>query len=196
MPSTIARATIYGRLWSAVSGVSGANRSGVRPEIYAYGFRDPEGAALDKATGRLWLAENGPRGGDEINEVRPGRNYGFPAISHGLDYQGRLLGTGQVAQPGMEQPFYFWTPSIALSGLTVYRGRLFPQWRGDLFVGALLGRRLVRLDVEGGKVRHEEALLVDRKKRIRDVREAPDGSLYVLTDENPGEVLRLVPARR
>jgi glucose/arabinose dehydrogenase len=170
-------------------------RTGVRPEIYAYGFRDPEGAALDPRTGQLWTTENGPRGGDEMNLVRPGRNYGFPAISYGLDYQGHLLGTGKLKAPGMEQPVYFWTPSMATSGLTFYDGTLFPQWRGDLFLGALAAKRLIRLHMEGGKVKVEEHLLMDRGKRIRDVRQGPDGALYILTDENPGELLRLVPKK-
>jgi glucose/arabinose dehydrogenase len=171
------------------------NRPGARPEIYAYGFRDPEGATLNPVTGELWTAENGPRGGDEVNLVRPGRNYGFPAISYGLDYKGRLLGTGKLQAPGMEQPVYFWTPSMATSGLTFYDGALFPQWRGDLFLGAMAAKRLVRLHMVDGKVEAEEHLLMDRGKRLRDVREGPDGALYVLTDENPGELLRLVPPR-
>jgi glucose/arabinose dehydrogenase len=168
-------------------------RPGARPEIYAYGFRDPEGATLDPRSGMLWTSENGPRGGDELNLVRPGRNYGFPAISYGLDYQGRLLGTGKLRAPGMEQPVYFWTPSMATSGLAFYDGALFPQWRGDVFLGALAAKRLVRLHMEGGKVKAEEHLLIDRGKRIRDVRQGPDGALYLLTDENPGELLRLIP---
>ena len=168
-------------------------RAGVRPQIYAYGFRDPEGAALDPRTGLLWTSENGPRGGDELNQVRPGRNYGFPAISYGLDYQRRLLGTGKLQAPGMEQPVYFWTPSMATSGLAIYDGALFPQWRGDIFLGALAAKRLIRLHLENGKVTEEEHLLIDRGKRLRDVRQGPDGALYILTDEDPGELLRLVP---
>jgi glucose/arabinose dehydrogenase len=170
-------------------------RPGVRPEIYAYGFRDPEGATLDPRTGDLWTTENGPRGGDELNHVHPGRNYGFPAISYGLDYQGHLLGTGKLHAPDMEQPVYFWTPSMATSGLTFYEGALFPEWRGDLFLGALAAKRLIRLHMIGGKVKAEEHLLMDRGKRIRDVRQGPDGALYLLTDENPGELLKLVPQK-
>ncbi len=170
------------------------SRRGVQPEIYAYGFRDPEGATLDPSTGALWTSENGPRGGDELNLVRPGRNYGFPAISYGLDYQGRLLGTGKLQARGMEQPVYFWTPSMATSGLLIYDGNLFPQWRGDIFLGALAAKRLIRLHLVGGKVREEEHLLIDRGKRLRDVRQGPEGALYVLTDEDPGELLRISPA--
>ena len=169
------------------------NRRGVRPQIFAYGFRDPEGAALDPRTGLLWISENGPRGGDELNLVRPGRNYGFPAISYGLDFQRRLLGTGKLQAPGMEQPVYFWTPSMATSGLAIYDGDLFPQWRGDIFLGALAAKRLIRLHLENGKVAEEEHLLIDRGKRLRDVRQGPDGALYILTDEDPGELLRLAP---
>jgi glucose/arabinose dehydrogenase len=168
-------------------------RPGVRPEIYAYGFRDPEGAVLDPKTGALWTSENGPRGGDELNLVKPGRNYGFPAISYGLDYQGHLLGTGKLQAAGMEQPVYFWTPSMATSGLCIYDGALSPQWRGDIFMGALAAKRLIRLHMEGGKVKAEEHLLMDRGKRIRDVREGPDGALYILTDEDAGELLRVAP---
>jgi glucose/arabinose dehydrogenase len=168
-------------------------RRGVRPQIYAYGFRDPEGATLDPTTGQLWISENGPRGGDELNLVRAGRNYGFPAISYGLDYQGHLLGTGKLRARGMEQPVYFWTPSMATSGLCIYDGALNPKWRGDIFLGALAARRLVRLHLEGGKVKEEEHLLMDRGKRLRDVREGPDGALYILTDEDPGELLRITP---
>lgn len=168
-------------------------RHGVRPQIYAYGFRDPEGMALDPKTGGLWVSENGPRGGDELNLVRPGRNYGFPAISYGLDYQGHLLGTGKLRARGMEQPVYFWTPSMATSGLCIYDGALSAQWRGDVFLGALAAKRLVRLHLENGKVKEEEHLLMDRGKRLRDVREGPDGALYILTDEDPGELLRLTP---
>jgi glucose/arabinose dehydrogenase len=168
-------------------------RTGARPQIYAYGFRDPEGAVLDPKTGQLWISENGPRGGDELNLVRAGRNYGFPAISYGLDYQGHLLGTGKLQAPGMEQPVYFWTPSMATSGLTIYDGALNPNWRGDIFLGALAAKRLVRLHLENGKVKQEEHLLMDRGKRLRDVREGPDGALYILTDEDPGELLRVIP---
>jgi glucose/arabinose dehydrogenase len=168
-------------------------RRSVRPQIYAYGFRDPEGAALDPRTGKLWISENGPRGGDELNLVRPGRNYGFPAISYGLDYQGHLLGTGKLQAHGMEQPVYFWTPSMATSGLCIYDGALNPRWRGDIFLGALAAKRLVRLHLEGGRVKEEEHLLMDRGKRLRDVREGPDGALYILTDEDPGELLRITP---
>jgi glucose/arabinose dehydrogenase len=168
-------------------------RPGVRPEIYAYGFRDPQGVALDPRTGELWTSENGPRGGDEINRIRPGRNYGFPTISYGRDVGDAPVGSGRTEAPGMEQPLYFWTPSVAVSGMTFYTGRLFPDWRGDLFVATLIGKHLSRLVLQDGRVKYEEPLLADRGKRIRDVRQGPDGALYVLTDESPGELLRLTP---
>lgn len=169
-------------------------RTGVRPEIYAYGLRDPEGAAIDPRSGDLWTVEHGPRGGDELNHVRAGRNYGFPLISYGREYSGDLISGGSTAQDGLEQPVYFWTPSIAPSGLLFYTGNLFPAWKGSLFVGAMAGKRLIRLELDGDRVKAEEPLLVERGKRIRDIRQGPDGAVYVLTAEAAGELLRLSPA--
>lgn len=168
-------------------------KPGIMPSIYALGLRDMEGAAIDPRTGKLWTLEHGPRGGDEINIVEPGRNYGFPVISYGREYSGALINNGKTAAPGFEQPRYFWTPSIAPSGMAFYTGSLFPEWRGSLFVGALGGKRLIRLALDGDRVLTEEALLADRGKRIRDVRTGPDGALYVLTDDQNGELLRLTP---
>lgn len=168
-------------------------RAGVRPEIYAYGLRDIEGAAIHPQTGELWTVEHGPRGGDELNVVRPGRNYGFPIISYGREYSGELINGGKTQQEGLEQPVYFWTPSIAPSGLLFYTGDLFPEWKSSVFVGAMAGKRLIRLELDGERVVAEEALLVERGKRIRDVRQGPDGALYVLTAEAEGELLRLTP---
>jgi glucose/arabinose dehydrogenase len=167
----------------------------VRPEIFAYGQKDPEGAALNPKTGELWMVEHGPRGGDELNVIRPGRNYGFPLISYGRNYTGSLINHGKTAQTGLEQPLYFWTPSIAPSGLLFYTGKAFPQWRHSLFIGALSARRLVRLEMDGERVVAEETLLNDRCKRIRDVRQGPEGALYVLTDEDDGELWRIVPRK-
>src|SRR5206468_354726 len=133
------------------------------------------------------------RGGDELNLVRPGRNYGFPTISYGLDFQGRMLGSGKLQARGMEQPAYSWTPPMPTSALPIYDGALFPKCRGDIFLAPLPAKRLIRLHLENGKVTEEEHLLVERGKRLRDVRQGPDGALYVLTDEDPGELLRLVP---
>ena len=169
------------------------------PAIWALGFRDVHAAAIDPRDGRLWAAENAPRGGDELNLIRPGKNYGFPVISYGRQNSGAFINGGKTAQEGMEQPLYFWSPSIAPSGLAVYTGQAFPAWRGSLFVGAMSGQQLVRLQMKGERVVAEEKLLMDRCQRIKVVKQGPDGDLYILTDEpapKPNEVLRLVPTRR
>ncbi|MEJ2470554.1 MAG: PQQ-dependent sugar dehydrogenase [Desulfuromonadales bacterium] len=164
------------------------------PEIYSLGHRNMQGAALHPPTGRLWTHEHGPQGGDEINIIRPGINYGWPVITYGVNYViGTQIGEG-THKPGMAQPIYYWVPSIAPSGMTFYTGDTFPNWRGDLFVGALKDRMLVRLRLDGDQVTHEERFLVDRIGRIRDVRQGPDGALYVLTDEYDGKLVRLEPA--
>jgi aldose sugar dehydrogenase len=165
---------------------------GKRPEIYALGFRDPQGMAIHPKTGRLWTSEHGPRGGDEINEVEKGKNYGFPVIGYGRDYNGKPINGDKTVQAGLEQPVYFWTPDIAPAGIAFYTGRMFPAWNGNLFVSSLLGRYLVRLVLDGSRVVAEERLLADLNARIRGVHEGPDGSLYVLTDGANGKILRLV----
>ncbi len=170
-------------------------RAGARPEIYAIGFRDDQGVAIHPGTGKLWTSEHGPRGGDEINAVEKGKNHGFPVISYGHEYSGKPLNNDRTAEPGMEQPVYFWTPDIAPAGMTFYTGKLFPAWQGDLFVGALAGRHLVRLVLSGERVVGEERLLVDLKQRIRGVQQGPDEALYVMTDGNDGKILRLVPRK-
>ena len=167
-------------------------KAGVRPEIYALGIRDAEGLTFDPATGVLWETEHGPRGGDELNVIRPGKNYGYPIISYGREYSGESINNGLTAKPGLEQPVYFWTPDIAPSGLLVYRGDMFPQWKGDLFIGALATQRLVRLQMRNAHVAAEESLLGERCQRIRDVRQGPEGAIYLLTDEDDGQILRLV----
>jgi aldose sugar dehydrogenase len=167
---------------------------GADPALFAIGFRDQQGMAFHPRTGDLWTIENEPRGGDELNLVRPGRNYGFPTISYGRDNDGKVLGEGKTAKAGLEQPVYFWTPSVALSGMTFYTGDKLPGWKGDIFAGGLSGMQLVRLKLKDGRVVAEEKLLRDRCKRIRDVRQGPDGLLYVLTDGADGEILRLSPA--
>jgi glucose/arabinose dehydrogenase len=171
------------------SGASGA----ARPEIYAVGFRDLQGVAIEPGTGRLWTSEHGPRGGDEINAVEKGRNYGFPVIGYGREYNGKPINGDRTAQPGMEQPVYFWTPDIAPAGIAFYDGARFPQWRGNLFVSALAGKALIRLVLKNGRVVNEERLLSDLNARIRGVTQGPDGALYVLTDGNAGKILRVVP---
>lgn len=167
-------------------------RSGARPEIYALGFRDPQGIAIHPTTGQVWTSEHGPRGGDEVNEVEKGKNYGFPVIGYGRDYNGKPINGDKTVQAGMEQPVYFWTPDIAPSGIAFYTGKMFPAWNGNLFVASLAGRNLVRLVLDGNRVVAEERLLADLDSRIRAVNEGPDGSLYVLTDGANGKIFRLV----
>ena len=168
---------------------------GANPALYAVGFRDIQGAALDGG-GTLWVAENEPKGGDELNRIKAGGNYGFPVISYGRENGGGLIDGGKTVQEGMEQPVYYWTPSVAPSGLAFYDGKAFPAWKGDAFVGGMSGRQLIRLQLKNGRVVGEEKLLMDRCKRTKDVREGPDGLIYVITDESPSEILRLSPAKR
>lgn len=170
-----------------------AGRAGARPEIFAYGVRNPQGMALHPDTGALWEHEHGPRGGDEINIIEPGLNYGWPVITHGIDYSGAVIGEGVRAQDGMEQPLHHWTPSIAPSGMAFYTGGAFPEWNGDLLVGALAHRHLARLTLDASnKVVGEVRMLEGQNRRIRDVR-VRDGLIYVLTDHDPGELLRIEP---
>ena len=167
-------------------------RDGARPEIFSYGHRNLQGAALHPVTGELWTHEHGPQGGDEVNIVRRGRNYGWPVITYGKEYVSGF-DIGPTHQQGMEQPLHYWVPSIAPSGMAFYSGDKFPQWRGNLFVGSLKFRLLVRLELDGEKVIKEERLLRDHIGRIRDVRMGPDGYLYLLTDEANGKLVRLEP---
>jgi len=169
-------------------------RADARPEIYSYGHRNLQGAVLHPQSGRLWTHEHGPQGGDEINLPEAGVNYGWPVITYGVNYViGTRIGEG-TAKPGMSQPLYHWVPSIAPSGMAFYDADRFPDWRGSLFVGSLKFRLLVRLEIENGQVVHEERMLQDALGRIRDVRQGPDGLLYLLTDEADGRLVRLVPA--
>jgi glucose/arabinose dehydrogenase len=172
-----------------------AGRSDARPEIWSYGHRNIQGAALHPETGVLWTVEHGAMGGDEVNIPRPGRNYGWPVITYGRDYSGATIGEG-TRKAGMEQPVHYWDPSIAPSGMTFYTGDRFPAWRGNLFVGSLKFGLLVRLEVSGERVTGQERLLDGLRQRIRDVRQGPDGLLYLLTDEDAGRVLRVEPVRR
>jgi aldose sugar dehydrogenase len=167
-------------------------RAGARPEIYALGIRDDQGIAIQPKTGKLWVSEHGPRGGDEINVIEKGKNYGFPIIGYGRDYTGKPINGDKTTQAGMEQPVYFWTPDIAPSGIAFYSGKMFPAWDGDLFVAGLASRYLVRLVLNGERVIAEERLLTDLNARIRGVMDGPDGALYVLTDGMGGKILRLV----
>jgi glucose/arabinose dehydrogenase len=172
-----------------------AGRAGAHPEIFALGLRDMQGVAIEPGTGRLWTSEHGPRGGDEINVIKKGANYGFPVIGYGHDYSGKSINGDRTAQAGMEQPIYFWTPDIAPAGIAFYAGREFPEWRGNLFVSALAGRSLIRLVLQHDRVIAEERLLTDLNQRIRGVAEGPDGALYVMTDGNAGKILRLSKPR-
>jgi glucose/arabinose dehydrogenase len=167
------------------------------PALYALGFRDVHGAAIDPATGKLWVAENTPMGGDELNLIRPGGNYGFPVISYGRENGGALINGGKTAQAGMEQPVYYWNPSIAPSGMLFYTGKALPGWKGSVFVGGLSGQQLVRLEMKAGKVVGEEKLLMDRCVRMKAVQQGPDGMIYIVTDQPQGaELLRIAPAKK
>lgn len=169
-------------------------QAGKKPEIYSYGHRNVQGLALHPETGILWAHEHGPRGGDEVNIIKPGANYGWPVITYGIDYSGAII-SDKTEMPGMEQPVIYWKPSIAPSGMAFYTGDKFPQWRTNLFVGALAGAHLRRLTLDGDKVTGQEALLEDLGERIRDVRQGPDGHLYIVTDDaSNGAVMRLDPA--
>ena len=169
-----------------------AGRSGARPEIFTLGHRNPQGLAFNPWTGSLWQAEFGPRGGDEVNVLRAGANYGWPVISYGRTYVGALqIGEG-TAKPGMEQPVRHWVPSVSPSGIAFYTGEAFPGWRGSLFLAALNPPQLVRLSTEGDRVTGEERLLPGLA-RFRHVIQGPEGFLYILTDEREGRVLRLEP---
>jgi glucose/arabinose dehydrogenase len=170
-------------------------RSDAKPEIWSYGHRNPQGATLHPATGQLWIVEHGAMGGDEINTPQPGRNYGWPVITYGVDYSGAKIGEG-TAKAGMEQPVHYWDPSIAPSGLAYYTADRFPAWQGSLFVGSMKFSMLVRLTLDGEKVVGEERLLEGINERIRDVRQGPDGFLYLLTDNANGRILRVEPAGR
>jgi glucose/arabinose dehydrogenase len=169
-------------------------QSGVRPEIYTWGHRNEQGLVFDAQSGRLWETEHGPRGGDELNLIVAHKNYGWPVITYGMDYSGAYV-SPYTQRAGLEQPLIYWTPSIAPSGLAIYRGDKFPAWNGDLFVGALAFKHLRRVHLDAqGNVISQEQLLNDKHWRIRDVRVSPDGYLYVSTDEADGRVLRLEPA--
>ena len=170
-------------------------RTNVRPEIWSLGHRNVQAATLHPETGELWEIEHGTRGGDEVNIARAGKDYGWPTIAYGVEYAGGAITGGITAKAGMEQPLYYWDPVIAPSGMTFYTGDLSPEWKGSLFVGGLASQALVRLDVDGERITGEERLLTDMHRRIRDVAQGPDGALYLLTDESPGQILKLVPRR-
>ena len=168
-------------------------KDGAKPEIWSYGHRNIQGAAINPADGQLWIVEHGPRGGDELNKAEAGKNYGWPMITYGKEYSGADIGPSE--KEGMEQPVKYWVPSIGTSGLTFYTGDAYPAWKGSVFVGGLAIPTLARLEMEGGKVTHEERLLEDVGERIRDVRQGPDGMIYLLTDSQEGRLLKLKPEK-
>ncbi|XHC10397.1 PQQ-dependent sugar dehydrogenase [Labrenzia sp. ac12] len=167
-------------------------QQGYKPEIWSYGHRNPQSAAIHPETGVLWTVEHGARGGDEINIPEAGKNYGWPVISYGRHYSGATIGQG-TSKEGMEQPVHYWDPSIAPSGMAFVTSDRYPDWKGDMLVGALAGQHLARVDLDGGTVVGEEKLLTDLGERIRDVRQGSDGYVYVLTDSDDGRLLRLQP---
>jgi glucose/arabinose dehydrogenase len=173
-------------------------KAGFLPEIYSLGHRSPQGLAVHPETGEIWENEHGPLGGDEINIVLPGRNYGWPLVTYGKDYDGTVI-TPLTSQPDLEPPFMYWVPSIAISGLTFYTGDRFPEWKGNAFVGSMMAGRIrwtghvQRLTFENGLSIQREPVIAELRQRIRDVRAGPDGLIYVLTDQNPGVVLRIEP---
>jgi glucose/arabinose dehydrogenase len=170
-----------------------AGNQRAKPEIFSYGHRNVQGIALRPGTQTVWAHEHGPQGGDELNILKPGANYGWPAITYGVDYSGAIISDKKEA-PGMEQPVVYWVPSIAPSGMTFYSGDLFPQWKGDIFIGALTRTHLRRVKLNGDKVVEQEELLKELGERIRDVRQGPDGLIYLLTDDpSDGKLLRLEP---
>jgi glucose/arabinose dehydrogenase len=167
-----------------------AARAGADPAIWSYGHRNIQAAALHPETGQLWTVEHGARGGDELNHPEAGKNYGWPVITYGIDYNGTPIGEG-TAKPGMEQPVYYWDPVIAPSGMVFYTGQAIPEWTGSLFVGSLTPGLLVRLVLKDRHVSYEERYLGELKSRIREVQQGPDGSLYLLTDSDDGAILRV-----
>jgi aldose sugar dehydrogenase len=177
-------------------------KDGVRPEIWSYGHRNVQGATLHPTTGELWSIEHGPRGGDELNIPRKGKDYGWPTITYGIEYNGQPIGASLTAKEGMEQPVYYWDPVIAPGGMTFYTGTLFPAWQGSLFIGSMDGpeggQHIVRLTLDGSRVVGEERLLTDLKpqrERIRDVNQGPDGALYFITDNAKGRLMKIVPKK-
>lgn len=170
-------------------------RSGARPEIWSYGHRNIQAAALHPTSGRLWTVEHGAKGGDELNHPEAGKNYGWPVITYGVDYSGKPIGQGLRAKEGMEQPVYYWDPVIAPSGMAFYEGDRYPGWKGSVFIGSLTPGGLVRLEMKDGRVTREERYLEDLGHRIRDVAVGPDGLLYLITDADNGRILRIEPPR-
>jgi glucose/arabinose dehydrogenase len=169
------------------------NQEGIAPEIWSIGHRNVQAAALHPTTGELWTIEHGARGGDEVNIPRKGKNYGWPVITYGVDYSGAKIGEG-TSKPGLEQPVFYWDPSIAPSGMVFYTGDKFPSWRGSILTGALKSQLVSRLETSGDRITREERMLQNVGERIRDIRQGPDGYVYLVTDSAQGRVLRVRPA--
>jgi aldose sugar dehydrogenase len=169
------------------------DRKGALPSTFTYGHRNPQGMAVHPDRGEIWVHEHGPKGGDEVNLLKAGANFGWPLVTFGRSYAGFSIGEGS-SKPGLAAPLHHWTPSIAPSGMTFYTGDAFPAWRGNLFVGSLKFRYLARMVLDGTRVVSEERLLEDQFGRVRDVRQGPDGLIYLLSDENDGQLVRLQPA--
>nr|WP_328703657.1 PQQ-dependent sugar dehydrogenase [Achromobacter aestuarii] len=168
------------------------NKAGARPEIWTYGMRNPQGMAIHPVTGAVWENEHGPRGGDEINILSPGKNYGWPIATHGINYSGQPIPEAKgKSAAGMEDPHFVWEKSPGLSGMAFYTADRFPQWKNSIFIGALATQELIRVKLDGNKVVGEERLLADRGERVRDVRVGPDGYVYALTDESNGKLLKI-----
>ncbi|MEO1040167.1 MAG: PQQ-dependent sugar dehydrogenase [Pseudomonadota bacterium] len=187
---TVVRLTLDGE---PASGNPFLDTDGHAPEIFTYGHRNVQGIARNPATGSVWTHEHGARGGDEINIIEPGLNFGWPRITYGINYNGSIISEDRALE-GLSQPIWYWNPSIAPSGMAFYEGDAFEHWKGDLFTSALAGSAIIRQEVIGDRVISEERLLEDLGERFRDVRSGPDGALYVLTDSDEGRLLRLIPA--
>lgn len=168
-------------------------KAGAKSDIWSSGHRNLQAAAIDPSTGLLWTVEHGAKGGDELNQPQPGKDYGWPSITYGEEYSGQPIGEGVTSKTGLEQPVYYWDPVIAPSGMAFYDAGLFPAWKGSLLIGALRGQHVARLTLDGGKVVGEERLFTELEARIRDVRVGPDGAVYLLTDAEDGKLLRVVP---
>ncbi len=166
-----------------VSGKPFEGKAGAKPEIYSYGHRNVQGLAFHPQTGDLWENEFGPRGGDELNRIEAGKNYGWPTITYGIEYSGKKVGEAIQQQAGMEQPVYYWDPSVSPSGMTFYSSDSIPEWKNNLFIGALSGMHIVRLVIDNNKVVGEERLLADENQRFRDITQGKDGALYAITDQ-------------